>query len=86
MYSSPASALTSQIGVRTEGAYRFKFSAYELVSGTAYLRAIVFSDVFHVYSAKRFPGMLASTPLSKAFAEQGLRIRVRKPAKCARRS
>jgi hypothetical protein len=34
--------------------------------------------IIDVYPAKKFPGMEESTPLSKAFAEQGLKIRIRK--------
>jgi hypothetical protein len=36
------------------------------------------SDVFQVYSAKQFPGMLDSTFLSRSFSDQGVRIRIRK--------
>ena len=35
------------------------------------------SDAFTVFSAKKFPGMIESTELSKAFASQGIRIPVR---------
>lgn len=34
----------------------------------------VFTEPFEVMSAKKFPGMLDPTPLSKAFAKQGFRI------------
>ena len=37
----------------------------------------VYTDVFHVYSAKRFPGLEDSTELSKSFASQGLKIRIK---------
>ena len=40
--------------------------------------ASVFSDVFQVYSAKKFPGVCESTPLSKCFATQGIKIPIRK--------
>ena len=40
--------------------------------------ACCFSDVFHVYSAKKFPGVCESTPLSKTFATQGIKIPIRK--------
>ncbi|KAH7363783.1 velvet factor-domain-containing protein [Rhexocercosporidium sp. MPI-PUGE-AT-0058] len=40
--------------------------------------ASCFSDVFHVYSAKRFPGVVESTNLSKCFATQGIKIPIRK--------
>lgn len=40
--------------------------------------ASVFSDVFQVYSAKKFPGVCESTALSKCFASQGIKIPIRK--------
>lgn len=36
--------------------------------------AEAYTEPFEVMSAKRFPGMLDPTPLSRAFAKQGLRI------------
>jgi len=43
--------------------------------------ASVFSDVFQVYSAKKFPGVCESTALSKCFATQGIKIPIRKEGK-----
>lgn len=40
--------------------------------------ATAFSDVFQVFSAKKFPGVIESTLLSKAFASQGIKIPIRK--------
>ncbi|RMZ74183.1 nucleoside diphosphatase Gda1 [Pyrenophora seminiperda CCB06] len=40
--------------------------------------AVNFSDAFTVYSAKKFPGVIESTPLSKCFAQQGIKIPIRK--------
>lgn len=40
-----------------------------------------YSDVFQVYSAKKFPGVMDSTPLSKAFAGQGVKIPIRRDKK-----
>jgi hypothetical protein len=40
--------------------------------------AACFSDVFQVYSAKKFPGVCESTELSKAFVNQGVKIPIRK--------
>lgn len=37
-----------------------------------------YSEPFQVYSAKKFPGVIESTPLSKAFATQGIKIPIRK--------
>lgn len=49
-------------------------------TGRAPILASSFSDVFNVYSAKKFPGVCESTPLSKAFAAQGIKIPIRKDA------
>jgi len=40
--------------------------------------ATAFSDVFTVWSAKKFPGVKESTALSKCFAAQGVKIPIRK--------
>jgi hypothetical protein len=66
------------LSVRTEGIYRLKFSLFEIVSGKVYHCRSICSDPFIVYSAKRFPGMEESTFLSRSFADQGLKIRIRK--------
>jgi hypothetical protein len=48
--------------------------------GSAPVLASVFSEPFQVYSAKKFPGVIESTPLSKCFALQGIKIPIRKDA------
>lgn len=40
--------------------------------------ASVLSMPFQVYSAKKFPGVIESTELSKCFATQGMKIPIRK--------
>ena len=40
--------------------------------------ASCYSEIFTVYSAKKFPGVVESTPLSKCFATQGIKIPIRK--------
>lgn len=40
--------------------------------------ASVFSDVFQVFSPKKFPGIVESPRLSKCFALQGIKIPIRK--------
>lgn len=47
-------------------------------TGRAPVLASCFSDAFTVYSAKRFPGVVESTGLSKCFATQGIKIPIRK--------
>ena len=49
-----------------------------LNTGFAPVLASVFSDVFTVWSAKKFPGVKESTALSKCFATQGVKIPIRK--------
>lgn len=46
--------------------------------GKSNVLAQCWSDVFQVYSAKKFPGVCESTPLSKCFAHQGIKIPIRK--------
>jgi len=43
----------------------------KLNTGVAPVLATAYSDVFQVYSAKKFPGVIESTGLSKCFAMQG---------------
>jgi len=49
-----------------------------LVTGTTAVLATAFSEVFTVWSAKKFPGVKESTALSKNFASQGVKIPIRK--------
>ncbi|KAI8884238.1 hypothetical protein K501DRAFT_271905 [Backusella circina FSU 941] len=37
----------------------------------------IFTDPFSVYSAKKFPGLTESTPLSRCFSKQGIKIPIR---------
>jgi len=53
-------------------------AAGQLNTGKAPVLATTYSDTFQVYSAKKFPGVIESTPLSKAFAGQGIKIPIRK--------
>ena len=48
-----------------------------LNTGTSKVLATTMSDTFQVFSAKKFPGMIESTGLSRKFASQGIRIPVR---------
>ncbi|RKP22870.1 velvet factor, partial [Syncephalis pseudoplumigaleata] len=78
------------LSIRTEGQFRLKFSFANLANNEASspvsnVECEVFSDAFFVYSAKRFPGMIESTPLSRCFAKQGVKIPVRKDSSKAHR-
>ena len=49
-----------------------------LNTGSAPVLASTFSEIFQVFSAKKFPGVIESTDLSKCFATQGIKIPIRK--------
>ncbi|KAM5356336.1 hypothetical protein ACJ41O_002982 [Fusarium nematophilum] len=79
------------LSVRTEGPFRLRFSfvnvgrpggagsaATNVNQGRAPILSSCFSEVFNVYSAKKFPGVCESTALSKTFAAQGIKIPIRK--------
>ncbi|SLM33979.1 -like protein [Lasallia pustulata] len=79
--------ILQDLSVRTEGSFRLKMnfvnvgsptSPQSLNSGSAPVLASIFSDVFQVFSAKKFPGVIESTGLSKCFATQGIKIPIRK--------
>ncbi|PIA18772.1 hypothetical protein COEREDRAFT_79756 [Coemansia reversa NRRL 1564] len=72
------------LSVRCEGVYKLKFSLFEIVGNQVFFCKSITSTMFTVYSAKKFPGMEESTRLTKLFAEQGLKIRVRKEQKTGR--
>ena len=58
--------------------------AGKLNTGSAPVLATCFSQKFQVFSAKKFPGVVDSTVLSKAFAKQGIKIPIRKDGGGAR--
>ncbi|KAJ4370537.1 hypothetical protein N0V83_005058 [Neocucurbitaria cava] len=76
------------LSVRTEGTFRLKLSMCDIgvgqgtnavvSTGKSPVLATSFSMPFTVYSAKKFPGVIESTPLSKCFAQQGIKIPIRK--------
>jgi hypothetical protein len=53
-------------------------SAQTLNTASAPVLASCFSQAFQVHSAKKFPGVIESTNLSKCFATQGIKIPIRK--------
>ncbi|MCJ1483611.1 hypothetical protein MMC06_003779 [Schaereria dolodes] len=79
--------ILQDLSVRTEGSFRLKMNfvnvgsptqPHQLNNGSAPVLASTFSNVFQVFSAKKFPGVIESTPLSKCFAIQGIKIPIRK--------
>ncbi|KAI5820777.1 velvet factor [Pyronema omphalodes] len=77
--------ILQDLSVRTEGLFRLKMNFVnvgrvdgKLNTGVAPVLATAYSDVFQVYSAKKFPGVIESTHLSKCFATQGIKIPIRR--------
>ncbi|PNS16657.1 hypothetical protein CAC42_4621 [Sphaceloma murrayae] len=71
------------VSVKRLGEHRLLFSLYELQKETlqvAFHRSIL-SDVFTVHPQKEYPGLEESTHLSRAFADQGVRLRLRKESR-----
>ncbi|KAM0559474.1 hypothetical protein ACHAPJ_004504 [Fusarium lateritium] len=88
------------LSVRHEGRYRLTFSLFEttkeerdfdlepadgdLPPGVDF-RMEIKTDSFSVYSAKKFPGLMESTQLSKTVADQGCRVRIRRDVRMRKR-
>ncbi|RFU28044.1 hypothetical protein B7463_g8289, partial [Scytalidium lignicola] len=72
------------LSVRTPGTYSLKFSFIQIDpdkmsrGNSAPVRATVITEPFHVYNAKDFLGMRASTELTKRLKNQGCLISVKK--------
>ncbi|KAI8583456.1 hypothetical protein K450DRAFT_223765 [Umbelopsis ramanniana AG] len=73
------------ISVRVEGKYRFRMTLFEIARDGVHCLNSIDTDPFTVYPAKKFPGMEESTSLSRLFAEQGLKIRIRKDVRTRRK-
>lgn len=78
------------LSVRTEGEFKLKFSFVNLADcfsneqKSAPVLCSAFSSPFRSYSAKKFPGVIDSTELSKCFAVQGIKIPIRRESKTRR--
>lgn len=80
------------LSVRTEGTFTIRLRLVSIgrqplgtCTGAQPVLTECFTPPFEVMSAKKFPGMLDPTPMSQAFAKQGLRIPTRKGANRKRR-
>lgn len=88
------------LSVRHEGRYRLTFSLFEttkeekdfdmepsegdLPQGVDW-RMEIKTSPFSVFSAKKFPGLMESTQLSKTVADQGCRVRIRRDVRMRKR-
>ncbi|EER39764.1 conserved hypothetical protein [Histoplasma capsulatum H143] len=77
------------LSVKIEGEFRLKFNLFEMrevkrCGGSrdevVYIKSIL-SKPFTVLPPKNFPGMTESTWLSRSFADQGVKLRIRKEAR-----
>src|SRR5579859_3543630 len=75
----------TDLSVRQEGDYRLKFTLYQLRNGEALFRTETLSNLFHVYAAKGFPGMEQSTEFTDILKKHGIRVRVSKSIRAAKK-
>jgi hypothetical protein len=68
------------LGVPASAGTQGNGSSLALTKDTVPTLAEIFSQPFQVFSAKKFPGVIESTELSKEFAKQGVKIPIRKEA------
>ncbi|EEH20920.2 hypothetical protein PABG_03151 [Paracoccidioides brasiliensis Pb03] len=77
------------LSIKIEGEFRLKFNLYEMrevkrCGGSrdevVFIKSIL-SKPFTVSPPKNFPGMAESTWLSRSFADQGVKLRIRKEAR-----
>ncbi|KAK6068418.1 VosA protein [Seiridium cupressi] len=74
------------LAVKVEGSFRLRFVLMVMEEngmevGTWLTITECYSDVFTVHSARSFPGMAESTSLTRMFADQGIRLRLRKDSR-----
>ncbi|KAJ1539110.1 hypothetical protein HK405_013185, partial [Cladochytrium tenue] len=68
----------SDLSVRLQGRYCLRFLLLDISTpDRSEALAVAWSGVFDVYSAKLFPGMTQSTPLSRHLSRQGVPIHIR---------
>lgn len=87
--------ILQDLSIRTEGTFRLRFSFVNVgptgpplnggKAAKAPILASCYSEPFTVFSAKKFPGVCDSTPLSKCFAAQGIKIPIRKEGQDSKR-
>ncbi|KAF8323937.1 hypothetical protein DL93DRAFT_56033 [Clavulina sp. PMI_390] len=72
----------SDLSVRSEGSFYMRYRCFDLFSRTAGtndvpVAAELFSATFLIYSTKEFPGLQASTALTKHLSRWGVRVNLR---------
>ncbi|CRG84753.1 hypothetical protein PISL3812_01956 [Talaromyces islandicus] len=69
------------LSIKVEGNYRLQFTLFEMQKDNVVALKSILSDPFSVMLPKSFPGMHESTHLSRSFADQGVKLRIRKEAR-----
>ncbi|RWQ93398.1 velvet factor-domain-containing protein [Paecilomyces variotii] len=69
------------LSIKVEGEFRLKFTLFEMRKDIVANLKSVISQRFTVSPPKSFPGMAESTFLSRSFADQGVKLRIRKEAR-----
>ncbi|KAL2005768.1 hypothetical protein VTN00DRAFT_10261 [Thermoascus crustaceus] len=69
------------LSIKIEGEFRLKFTLFEMRKDSVVNLKSIISDRFTVSPPKSFPGMAESTFLSRSFADQGVKLRIRKEAR-----
>lgn len=82
------------VSVRLPGTWRLRFTLYDIPfgqntgqsnGGSSRWLHTVFSQPFQVVHSKEFKGLGESTPLTRAFSDQGVRLRLRKEQRQTKR-
>ncbi|EED24380.1 developmental regulator VosA [Talaromyces stipitatus ATCC 10500] len=73
------------LSIKVEGEFRLQFSLFEMQKDNVVALKSIVSNSFPVLSPKNFPGMRESTQLSRSFADQGVKLRIRKEARNAQK-
>ncbi|WVR03925.1 hypothetical protein IAU60_000924 [Kwoniella sp. DSM 27419] len=82
----------ADLGIRTEGTFTLRMVVTDIASmmgqdvmlgAKAPVHAQIYSNPFTVYSAKRFPGVIPTTKMTKDFAAQGVKLSVRETKRAA---
>lgn len=70
------------LSVKREGRFRLRFTLFERDQRSAmpsfYFVSELVTNIFTVFPTKLFPGMADSTPLTRSFSNQGVKVRLRK--------
>ncbi|OKL59821.1 hypothetical protein UA08_04717 [Talaromyces atroroseus] len=69
------------LSIKIEGDFRLQFTLFEMQKDNVVALKSIISNSFQVMTPKNFPGMSESTHLSRSFADQGVKLRIRKEAR-----